>query len=256
MIRNLVVIAPLHRQQLMNYPLWRLFQMAYYGHALYDAEATIVHHFAHYKNPTWFPYPMLSAGVVFTGALLRRWVQKCKGKGSLPGVPITHHGTCICIYRLVELVAANAPNGSSSTNSGSGSSSSSRRRHSEFAIDAAHELARFIFDNLTPAMPNDDEAGNSSNRTFEDAPNMLQGKIILKSAAYICPSANLSPASSTSSSGMPNQRLKKQKSVSCLLYAKSEASTGSSEHCVSWFMSVFTWTSSVRDVPRVSKVRQ
>lgn len=60
------------RQQLMNFPFWYLFQMAYYGHALYDAEATIVHHFAHYKNPTWFPYPMLSAGVVFTGALLRR----------------------------------------------------------------------------------------------------------------------------------------------------------------------------------------
>lgn len=60
------------RQQLMNYPFRHLFQMAYYGHALYDAEATIVHHFAHYKNPTWFPYPMLSAGVVFTGALLRR----------------------------------------------------------------------------------------------------------------------------------------------------------------------------------------
>lgn len=155
----------------------------------------------------------------------------CKGIGSLPGVAITHHGTCICICRLAELVAdANAPSGSS----GSSSGSNSRRRHSEFAIDAAHELARFIFDNLTPAMPNDDEAGN---RTVEDAPNMLLGKIILKSAAYICPSANLSPASTSSSSGMHelqlNQRLKKEKSVSCLLYAKSEASTGSSEHCVS-----------------------
>lgn len=154
----------------------------------------------------------------------------CKGIGSLPGVAITHHGTCICICRLAELVAANAPSGSSGSNS--------RRRHSEFAIDAAHELARFIFDNLTPAMPNDDEAGNSSrHKTVEDAPNMLQGKIILKSAAYICPSANLSPASTSSSSGMhelqPNQRLKKEKCVSCLLYAKSEASTGSSEHCVS-----------------------
>lgn len=249
---ELLLLLPPHHQHLMNYPFWHLFQMAYYGHALYDAEATIVHHFAHYKNPTWFPYPMLSAGVVFTGALLRRWVQKRKGNWSLPGVAITHHGTCICICRLAELVAAS----SSSSISSSGSGSSSRRRHSEFAIDAAHELARFIFDNLTPATPNDDEAGNSKNITVEDASNMLQGKIILKSAAYICPSANLSPASSTASSGMPNQRLKKEKSVSCLLYAKSEASTGSSEHCVSWFMSVFTWTSSARDVPRVSKVRQ
>ncbi|KAH8263371.1 hypothetical protein KR044_007812 [Drosophila immigrans] len=88
-------------------------ELAYYGHALYDAQATIVHHFAHYKNPTWFPYPMLSAGVVFTGALLRS---------------------------LAELVAANPQNAT---------------RHSEFAIDAAHELARFIFDNLAPSLPND-----------------------------------------------------------------------------------------------------
>lgn len=145
---------------------------------------------------------------------------------------IIHHGTCICIYRLAELVAAN-------TSNGSGISS----RHSEFAIDAAHELARFIFDNLTPAMPNDDEASNG-NRTVEDSPNMLQGKIILKSAAYICPSANLSPASKLVPSGIPEseaelqpkeslERPKEAETVSCLLHAKSEASTGSSEHCVS-----------------------
>ncbi|XP_034472167.1 beta-1,3-glucosyltransferase [Drosophila innubila] len=129
-------------------------ELAYYGHALYDAEATIVHHFAHYKNPTWFPYPMLSAGVIFTGALLRS---------------------------LAELVAVNALNAT---------------RHSEFAIDAAHELARFIFDNLAPSVPND-------------------GKIILKSAAYICPS----PESVS-------------KPVSCVLHAKPETATGNAVHCV------------------------
>lgn len=150
---------------------------------------------------------------------------------------ITHHGTCICICRLAELVAANTPHGSRSSS-----------RHSEFAIDAAHELARFIYDNLTPAMPNDDEAGNGTgngNKTVENSPNMLQGKIILKSAAYICPSANLSPASNLVSLGnaeseaelQPKERLERPKKelepVSCLLHAKSEASTGSSEHCVS-----------------------
>lgn len=93
-------------------------------------------------------------------------------------------------------------------------------------------------------MPNDDEAG-SGNKTVENSPNMLQGKIILKSAAYICPSANLSPASNLVSLGIaeseaelqPKERLERPKkqveTVSCLLHAKSEASTGNSEHCVS-----------------------
>ncbi|KAH8405112.1 hypothetical protein KR222_001715 [Zaprionus bogoriensis] len=167
-------------------------ELAYYGHALHDVEATIVHHFAHYKNPTWFPYPMLSAGVVFTGALL---------------------------HRLAELVAANAPNA---------------RRHSEFAIDAAHELARFIFDNLTPAMPNDDEGTNSSttdgNSTLPDddsagSSNMLQRKIILKSAAYICPSASLSPAGSLPSSGMQVGKPKQKLVAKCNHFAPQQVHT-------------------------------
>ncbi|KAH8318997.1 hypothetical protein KR067_003516 [Drosophila pandora] len=107
-------------------------ELAYYGHALYDTEATIVHHFAHYKNPQWFPYPMLRAGIIFTGVLLRR---------------------------LVELTVPNARNSS---------------RPSEFSIDASHELARFIFDNLSQ----DPRHGAA-----------MSGKIILKNAAYICPTA-------------------------------------------------------------------
>ncbi|XP_030240077.1 beta-1,3-glucosyltransferase [Drosophila navojoa] len=181
-------------------------ELAYYGHALYDTEATIVHHFANYKDPTWFPYPMLSAGVVFTGALLRS---------------------------LVELVALNAPNAT---------------RHSEFAIDAAHELARFIFDNIAPA---DDGSSSSSgsgsrsnnvdsnisiSRDDNDFVDMLQRKIILKSADYICPWARVSPAWSLGSlettAAAPAAAAKESKPVSCVLHAKPEMAAGSAVHCV------------------------
>ncbi|XP_017154258.1 beta-1,3-glucosyltransferase isoform X1 [Drosophila miranda] len=141
-------------------------EAAYYGHALYDTEATIVHHFAHYKNPRWFPYPLLSAGVVFTGVLLRR---------------------------LAELVALSAQNAT---------------RHSEFAIDASHELARFIFDNLTP----DTDRGLKEDHIGGPEGETLERKIILKSAAYICPTALLHSSPETGTS----------KPVPCLLYAKPE----------------------------------
>ncbi|KAH8413962.1 hypothetical protein KR009_008472 [Drosophila setifemur] len=101
-------------------------ELAFYGHALYDSEATIVHHFAHYR----FPYPMFRAGIVFTGVLLRR---------------------------LSDLLSTNVRNNS---------------RPSEFSIDASHELARFIFNNLSL----DPHSGA-----------VKSGKIVLKSASYICP---------------------------------------------------------------------
>ncbi|KAH8381137.1 hypothetical protein KR200_003653 [Drosophila serrata] len=50
-------------------------ELAFYGHALYDTEATIIHHFWNYKDPRWFPYPMLSAGLVFTGSLFKRLTE-------------------------------------------------------------------------------------------------------------------------------------------------------------------------------------
>ncbi|XP_022229332.2 uncharacterized protein LOC111078782 isoform X2 [Drosophila obscura] len=146
-------------------------EAAYYGHALYDTEATIVHHFAHYKNPRWFPYPLLSAGVVFTGVLLRR---------------------------LAELVALNAQNGN---------------RHSEFAIDASHELARFIFDNFTPDTP---KPGPKSDPVDGET---LERKIILKSAAYICPTAAGPLHSPETGMGTGTGT---RKPVPCMLYAKPE----------------------------------
>ncbi|XP_070069736.1 beta-1,3-glucosyltransferase [Drosophila takahashii] len=105
-------------------------ELSFYGHALYDSEATIIHHFLSYKDR--FPYPMFSAGVIFTGVMLRR---------------------------MVELVVHNAHN---------------ITLNSDFSIDASHELARFIYDNVSP---------NPQERT------PMSGKILLKSASYICPTA-------------------------------------------------------------------
>nr|NP_608982.2 uncharacterized protein Dmel_CG9109, isoform A [Drosophila melanogaster]AAF52326.3 uncharacterized protein Dmel_CG9109, isoform A [Drosophila melanogaster] len=124
-------------------------ELAFYGHALYDAEATIIHHFSNYKDPQRFPYPMLSAGVVFTGALLRR---------------------------LADLVA---PSGQNIT------------VHSDFSIDASHELARFIFDNVSPD---------------PHISTPISGGILLKSASYIC----------STPTSVPNRKLP------CLLHAQPE----------------------------------
>ncbi|XP_017023814.1 beta-1,3-glucosyltransferase [Drosophila kikkawai] len=134
-------------------------ELAFYGHALYDSEATIIHHFWHYKDPRWFPYPMLSAGLVFTGSLFRR---------------------------LTKLVALNAQNNS---------------RPSEFSIDASHELARFIFDNIRP----DDDGDHPEHRVAA-----LSRKIILKNVPYICPMAITTQSPKSPTRGAP----------SCALYAK------------------------------------
>ncbi|KAH8349307.1 hypothetical protein KR084_007483 [Drosophila pseudotakahashii] len=107
-------------------------ELSYYGHALYDSETTIIHHFLNYKDPHRFPYPMFSAGVVFTGVMLRR---------------------------MAELVVHKAHN---------------ITLNSDFSIDASHELARFIYDNVSPDPQ-------------ELTP--MSGKILLKSASYICPTA-------------------------------------------------------------------
>uniref|UniRef100_T1PKK8 Fringe-like glycosyltransferase domain-containing protein n=1 Tax=Musca domestica TaxID=7370 RepID=T1PKK8_MUSDO len=84
-------------------------QPLFLGHPLYDREPTIIHHFAFFENPKWFPYPMLGAGVVFSLPLLK----------SIADI-FGHHNE----NQLPPLL------------------------HSEFSIDAAHELARFIYDNV------------------------------------------------------------------------------------------------------------
>ncbi|XP_052837294.1 uncharacterized protein LOC128253141 isoform X3 [Drosophila gunungcola] len=129
-------------------------ELSFHGHALYDSEATIIHHFSNYKDPQWFPYPMLSAGVVFTGVLLRR---------------------------LAEVVASNTQN---------------ITLRSDFSIDASHELARFIYDNVSP----DPHAGTP-----------VSARIILKSASYICPTF-----ASMRAPEIPNRGPR------CMLHAKPE----------------------------------
>ncbi|KAL1494728.1 hypothetical protein ABEB36_010277 [Hypothenemus hampei] len=42
------------------------------GHALHDKEATIVHHFAFYENPTFFKYPNIGSGIALSIPLLKK----------------------------------------------------------------------------------------------------------------------------------------------------------------------------------------
>ena len=44
------------------------------GHALFDAEASIVHHFAFHHEPASFKFPHLEAGIVVSQPVLRRCV--------------------------------------------------------------------------------------------------------------------------------------------------------------------------------------
>ncbi|XP_061396343.1 beta-1,3-glucosyltransferase [Musca vetustissima] len=86
------------------------------GHPLYDREPTIIHHFAFFENPKWFPYPMLGAGIVFSRPLLK----------SIADI-FSHHN---------KQQQHQPP-----------------LLHSEFSIDAGHELARFIYDNVQMSEP-------------------------------------------------------------------------------------------------------
>ncbi|XP_073823069.1 beta-1,3-glucosyltransferase [Musca autumnalis] len=98
-------------------------QPLFLGHPLYDREPTIIHHFAFFENPKWFPYPMLGAGIVFSMPLLK----------SIADI-FSHHSKQQQQYHQPPLL------------------------HSEFSIDAAHELARFIYDNVQmPATETEDD---------------------------------------------------------------------------------------------------
>ncbi|CRK86449.1 CLUMA_CG000021, isoform A, partial [Clunio marinus] len=48
----------------------------YYGFPLYDRDATIIHHFAFFHNPSIFHFPFLKAGVAFSIPLLHRLVDR------------------------------------------------------------------------------------------------------------------------------------------------------------------------------------
>lgn len=49
-----------------------IFQEAFIGYPLMDKEATIIHHFAFFENPSWFLYPFLRAGLAITVPLINR----------------------------------------------------------------------------------------------------------------------------------------------------------------------------------------
>lgn len=50
-------------------------QDIYLGYPLRDSEATIIHHFAFFENPSWFLYPLFRAGVAISVPLLKKWVS-------------------------------------------------------------------------------------------------------------------------------------------------------------------------------------
>ncbi|KAL9874453.1 beta-1,3-glucosyltransferase isoform 1-T2 [Glossina fuscipes fuscipes] len=161
-------------------------QIQYFGYTLHDPEPTIVHHFAFFENPDWFPYPMLQAGVIFSKALFERIANV-----------LPYH------YQHRHLCNSN--------------SNQQHSTHSEFSIDAAHELARFIYDNVqiieetaakhavTKVLKNDNlslpvNAKQTSAAASSDTSKIIENvvkkrylmkmrKIIMKKAAYICPKA-------------------------------------------------------------------
>ncbi|KXJ71725.1 hypothetical protein RP20_CCG019842 [Aedes albopictus] len=51
------------------------------GYPLHDREATIIHHFAFFKNPSSFLYPYLRAGIALTVPLVDRLVQVLSSAG-------------------------------------------------------------------------------------------------------------------------------------------------------------------------------
>ncbi|XP_019871728.1 beta-1,3-glucosyltransferase isoform X4 [Aethina tumida] len=53
------------------------------GHALYDKEASIIHHFAFYDNPSYFKYPNVASGFAMSVALVKRLSERIK-KHNLP----------------------------------------------------------------------------------------------------------------------------------------------------------------------------
>lgn len=56
-------------------------QELFLGYPLHDREATIIHHFAFFKNPSSFLYPYLRAGIALTVPLVDRLVQVLSSAG-------------------------------------------------------------------------------------------------------------------------------------------------------------------------------
>ncbi|XP_055295645.1 beta-1,3-glucosyltransferase [Sitodiplosis mosellana] len=50
------------------------------GYGLRDAEATIIHHFAFFENPSWFLYPLFRAGVAISIPLLKILAERVRSE--------------------------------------------------------------------------------------------------------------------------------------------------------------------------------
>ena len=131
------------------------------GYSLYDREATIIHHFAFFRNPSQFHYPFLKAGVSFSIPLLNRSViyytlsrinsLTCKAQSiwlsildiltnwftifhlshkSITNTIIINYSKYLPLFRLVNHLSL---------------SSQQPNMLTDFTIDAAHELALFIW---------------------------------------------------------------------------------------------------------------
>lgn len=56
------------------------FQELYFGYPLYDRDATIIHHFAFFENPSSFVYPLFKAGLIFSIPLLKKLVERIRSE--------------------------------------------------------------------------------------------------------------------------------------------------------------------------------
>ncbi|XP_039952122.1 beta-1,3-glucosyltransferase isoform X2 [Bactrocera tryoni] len=79
----------------------------YLGHALYDDQANIRHHFAFHKDSEWFPFPLQRAGIVFSRALIIKTAEALETANiySSPFIIDMEHELALFIYNEVKSVA-------------------------------------------------------------------------------------------------------------------------------------------------------
>nr|XP_036232400.1 beta-1,3-glucosyltransferase isoform X2 [Bactrocera oleae] len=76
----------------------------YLGHALYDDQANIRHHFAFHKDAEWFPFPLQRAGIVFSRALIIKTAEAIETATiySSPFIIDMEHELALFIYNEVK----------------------------------------------------------------------------------------------------------------------------------------------------------
>ncbi|XP_011189333.2 beta-1,3-glucosyltransferase [Zeugodacus cucurbitae] len=76
----------------------------YLGHALYEDQANIRHHFAFHKDSEWFPFPFQRAGIVFSRALIVKTAEAMESAHlySSPFIIDMEHELALFIYNEVK----------------------------------------------------------------------------------------------------------------------------------------------------------